>query len=140
MVSPARGGLPRVDVRHPPARAGPRPGRGGGNVPDIRLQGGGGDHAADHGGVGGTDRGIAGESMMGMKLRGVVSHHEREVAELAADRELAVEYVKVAMEALESAEDRAGGLIALRCIAEAYGDVAVIDPDAARALRMYEAR
>lgn len=78
--------------------------------------------------------------MMGMKLRGVVSHHESEVAELAADRELAVEYVKVAMEALESAEDRAGGLIALRCIAEAYGDVAVIDPDAARAFRMYEAK
>jgi DNA-binding phage protein len=30
------------------------------------------------------------------KLKGVVSHHEREVAELAADRDLAVAYLKVA--------------------------------------------
>ena len=31
------------------------------------------------------------------KLRGAVSHHERELAELTADRELAVEYLKAAM-------------------------------------------
>ncbi len=55
------------------------------------------------------------------KLKGVVSHHEGEVAELRADRELAVEYLKAAMEALDDPEDRGSGLIALRTIVEAYG-------------------
>jgi len=40
------------------------------------------------------------------KLKGVVSHHEREVAELRADRELAVEYLKAAMAALDIPRDR----------------------------------
>jgi probable addiction module antidote protein len=51
----------------------------------------------------------------------VVSHHEAEVAELRADRELAVEYLKAAMESLDNPDDRAGGLLALRTVAEAYG-------------------
>ncbi len=53
------------------------------------------------------------------KLKGVVSHHETEVAELRADRELAVEYLKAAMEALDDPKDRGSGLIALRTIVEA---------------------
>ncbi len=53
--------------------------------------------------------------------RHVVSHHDAEVAELRADRELAVEYLKVAMESLDNPDDRAAGLLALRTVAEAYG-------------------
>ena len=53
-----------------------------------------------------------------------VSHHEKEVAELRADRELAVEYLRAAMEALEDPEARGGGLLALRTVAEAYGGLA----------------
>ena len=58
---------------------------------------------------------------MSKKLIGSVSHHDCEVEELRADRELAVEYAKVAVEALNNPEDRAAGLIALRAIAEASG-------------------
>ena len=32
-------------------------------------------------------------------------HHEREIAELSADRELAVEYLKAAMESLDNPDD-----------------------------------
>ena len=46
------------------------------------------------------------------KLKGAVSHHEVEVAELRADRELAVEYLKAAMESLDDPNDRAAGLLA----------------------------
>lgn len=60
------------------------------------------------------------------KLKGTVSHHESEVAELRADRELAVEYLKAAMEALDDPHDRAGGLLALRTVAEAYGGLGVV--------------
>ena len=55
------------------------------------------------------------------KTKASVSHNEREVAELAADRELAVEYLKAAMESLDNPDDRAAGLLALRAVAEAYG-------------------
>ena len=48
------------------------------------------------------------------KLKGTVSHHEREVAELRADRELATEYLKAAMESLDNPDDRAAGLLALQ--------------------------
>ena len=54
-------------------------------------------------------------------LRGTVSHHDREVAELAADPELMVAYLKAAMEALDNPDERAGGLLALRTVAEASG-------------------
>jgi probable addiction module antidote protein len=64
------------------------------------------------------------------RLKGVVSHHEHEVAELAADRELAVEYLKVAMQSLYKPEDRAAGLIALRTVAEAYGGLAMVATEA----------
>lgn len=64
------------------------------------------------------------------KLKGVVSHHEKELAELRADRELAVEYLKAAMESLDNPDDRAGGLLALRTVAEAYGGLAVVASEA----------
>ena len=64
------------------------------------------------------------------KLKSVVSHQEREVAELSADRELAVEYLKAAMESLDNPDDRAAGLLALRTVAEAYGGLAVVAAEA----------
>ena len=60
------------------------------------------------------------------KLKGVVSHHEMEVGELRADRELAVEYLKAAMESLDNPDDRAAGLLALRTVAEAYGGLGAV--------------
>jgi hypothetical protein len=51
------------------------------------------------------------EAMMS-QLKGVVPHHEREVPELSYDRELAVAYLKAAMESLDNPEDRVGGLLA----------------------------
>lgn len=60
------------------------------------------------------------------KLVGAVSHHDREVAELSADRELAIEYLKAALEAIDNPDDRAGGLLALRTVAEAYGGLAYV--------------
>lgn len=60
------------------------------------------------------------------KLKGAVSHHEREIAELQGDRALAVEYLKVAMESLDDPDDRAAGLLALRTVAEAYGGLGVV--------------
>jgi probable addiction module antidote protein len=64
------------------------------------------------------------------KLKGVVSHHEREVAELRADRELAVEYLKAAMAALDTPEDRGACLLALRTVAEAYGGLGLVAAEA----------
>ena len=64
------------------------------------------------------------------KRKGVVSHHEMEVAELRADRELAVEYLKAAMESLDNPDDRAAGLLALRTVAEAYGGLGAVATEA----------
>jgi probable addiction module antidote protein len=58
--------------------------------------------------------------------KGVISHHESEVAELRADRDLAVEYLKAAMESLDDPENRAAGLLALRTVAEAYGGLGAV--------------
>lgn len=60
------------------------------------------------------------------ELKRAVSHHDQEVAELRADRELAVEYLKAAMEALDDPDNLAGGLIALRTVAEAYGGLGAV--------------
>ena len=60
------------------------------------------------------------------KLTGVVSHHDQELAELRADRGLAVEYLRAAMVSLDNPDDRAGGLLALRTVAEAYGGLGVV--------------
>jgi probable addiction module antidote protein len=67
---------------------------------------------------------------MNKKLKAVVSHHDREVAELRADRELAVEYLKAAMESLDNPDDRAAGLLALRTVAEAYGGLGAVAAEA----------
>ena len=64
------------------------------------------------------------------KLKGTASHHESELAELRADRELAVEYLKAAMESLDNPDDRAAGLLALRTVAEAYGGLGVVAAEA----------
>lgn len=64
--------------------------------------------------------------LKGVILNNTVSHHEREIAELRADRELAVEYLKAAMESLDDPNDRAAGLLALRTVAEAYGGLAMV--------------
>jgi probable addiction module antidote protein len=63
---------------------------------------------------------------MKKKPTGAVSHHEREVAELQADRELAIEYLRAAMESLDDPDDRAAGLLALRTVAEAYGGLGAV--------------
>ena len=67
---------------------------------------------------------------MNKKIKAAVSHHEREVAELRADRELAVEYLKAAMESLDNPDDRAAGLLALRTVAEAYGGLGAVAAEA----------
>jgi probable addiction module antidote protein len=67
---------------------------------------------------------------MNKKLKAAASHHDREVAELRADRELAVEYLKAAMESLDNPDDRAAGLLALRTVAEAYGGLGAVAAEA----------
>lgn len=62
--------------------------------------------------------------------KGVVDHHESEVAELRADRDLAVEYLKAAMESLDDPDNRAAGLLALRTVAEAYGGLGAVAAEA----------
>jgi probable addiction module antidote protein len=57
---------------------------------------------------------------------GGVSHHEREIEELREDREYAVATLQVAMESLEDPEERGGGLLALRAVAEAYGGLGAV--------------
>ena len=64
------------------------------------------------------------------KLKGAVSHHEAEVAELRADRNLAVAYLKAAMESLDNPNDRAAGLLALRTVADAYGGLGAVAAEA----------
>ena len=66
---------------------------------------------------------------MSKKLVAAVSHHEREIAELRADRELAVAYLKAAMESIDDPDDRAGALLALRTVAEAYGGLGAVGRD-----------
>ncbi len=64
------------------------------------------------------------------KVKNAVSHHNREVAELVADRNLAIEYLKAAMESLDNPDDRAGGLLALRTVAKAYGGLGRVATEA----------
>ena len=67
---------------------------------------------------------------MRKRIIGAVSHREREIAELCVDRQLAVEYLKAAMESLDDPNERAGGLLALRTVAEAYGGLGAIAAEA----------
>lgn len=64
------------------------------------------------------------------RIKGAVSHHEAELAELRADRELAVANLKAAMESLDDPDDRAAGLLALRTVAEAYGGLGAVAAEA----------
>jgi probable addiction module antidote protein len=57
-------------------------------------------------------------------VQAAVSHHDREVAELAADDELAVAYLQAALEALDDPGSRGGALLAIRAVIEARGGVA----------------
>jgi len=59
-----------------------------------------------------------------------VSHHEREVMELRADRELSVEYMKMAIQALGNPDESAAALRVLQALAEAYGGLESLRPDA----------
>lgn len=52
--------------------------------------------------------------------------HEWEIETLKNDREFAVAYLQAAMEALDDPEERAGGLVALRSVAEAYGGLGAL--------------
>ena len=63
---------------------------------------------------------------MNKKVGAAVSHHEREVAELREDRELAVEYLKAAMESLDDPDNRAAGLLGLRTVGEAYSGMGAV--------------
>jgi len=60
------------------------------------------------------------------KLVGASSHHERSIEELREDREYAVALLQVAMESLDNPEERGGGLLALRAVAEAYGGLGAV--------------
>jgi DNA-binding phage protein len=57
-------------------------------------------------------------------LKGAVSYHEREIAELA------VAYLRAAMAALDNPEERAGGLLRLRAVAKAYGALGALAAEA----------
>jgi probable addiction module antidote protein len=60
------------------------------------------------------------------KLVGVGSYREWQVEELRKDKEFAVEFLKIALESLENPEERGGGLLALRAVAEAYGGLGAV--------------
>lgn len=55
------------------------------------------------------------------KSRAGVPFGEWKLEKLRSDRELAIEYLKTAMESLDNPEERAARLLALRSVAEAYG-------------------
>ena len=55
---------------------------------------------------------------------------EWEVELLRSNRELAIEYLKAAMESLENPNERAGALLAFRSIAEAYGGLGAVAKEA----------
>jgi probable addiction module antidote protein len=60
------------------------------------------------------------------KYKAGAPYHPWEIEQLRSDRELAIEYLKVAMESLDNPQERAGGLLALRSVAEAYGGLGVV--------------
>ena len=64
------------------------------------------------------------------KYQAGVPYHAWEIEQLRSDRELAVEYLKAALESLDNPDERAGGLLALRSVAEAYGGLGVVSAEA----------
>jgi probable addiction module antidote protein len=73
--------------------------------------------------------GLEAEAAM-KRLKASSSHHQAEIAELAANRELAVEYLKAAPRSLEDPNDRAASLLALRTVAEAYDGLGAVAAEA----------
>lgn len=55
-----------------------------------------------------------------------IPYHEIEIRMLRDDRELGILYLKDALESLNNPEERAGALLSIRAIAEAYGGFAKI--------------
>ena len=55
-----------------------------------------------------------------------IPYNEWEIEQLRANRELAIEYLKVSMESLNIPEERAGALLSLRAVAEAYGGLGAV--------------
>jgi probable addiction module antidote protein len=53
-------------------------------------------------------------------------YHEFEIEVLRSDREVAVELMKAAMESLDNPDERAGALLSLRAVAEAYGGLGAV--------------
>jgi probable addiction module antidote protein len=84
-----------------------------------------GGHPEGQGIVGGVEA----EAAM-KKLKASRSHYAAEIAELAANRELAMEYLKEALQSLDDPDDRAAGLLALRTVAEAYGGLGAVAAEA----------
>ena len=60
------------------------------------------------------------------RLKGVASFDDWEREQLRNDRELAIEYLRAALESLSVPEERGGALLALRSVAEAYGGLGVV--------------
>ncbi len=61
-----------------------------------------------------------------VKLNAAVSHHQRELEELRQDPELAIAYLKVALESLEDPDQVGAALLALRTVAEACGGMGAL--------------
>lgn len=57
------------------------------------------------------------------KFPASVSHRNCEIQELKEDRELAVEYLKQAVECLSNPNEQVGGLLAVSVLHEAYADL-----------------
>jgi putative addiction module killer protein/probable addiction module antidote protein len=55
-----------------------------------------------------------------------IPYHDWEVEQLRKDPELATECLKLALESLNSPEERGGSLLTLRALAEAYGGIGAI--------------
>jgi probable addiction module antidote protein len=55
-----------------------------------------------------------------------ISYNEWEIQTLQGDRKLAIEVLKIALESLDNPEERGGGLLSLRAVAEAYGGLGVV--------------
>ena len=59
-----------------------------------------------------------------------VSYDDWEIDRFRKDRDLAIECLNVALESLNSPEERGGSLLTLRALAEAYGGLAKVAADA----------
>jgi len=55
-----------------------------------------------------------------------IPYHDWEVEKLRSDPELAVECLRVALESLNSPDERGGSLLTLRSLAEAYGGLGAV--------------